>query len=307
MLGADFLNLDFAALRTLRTVYRLNSFSAAAQELGVNQSTISYTIERLRRAFDDRLFVRQGSAIVPTSRCSAMMADIDHIWTEAERVAEPQSFDPSAMTGSFTIMATFLSRAAIMPRVARKIAGAAPDLHIKLVSGFASARDELLKGRIDIALTPIEIDDSGVYRQNLLTDQYACAINGQNDLATQEFGLKEYANARHLVVNYGPSWQPLYLKKLKEQGLDVKVAFTTGDPADIPHLLQGSDMISTVPSWIARQFPQSIAVRPCPVLAKTEIKMYWTAGADRSPISMWIRNLIATSVQEMSQEFSELT
>ena len=65
-LNEDLLNLDFNALRTLRQVFRFGSFSKAADAIGVKQSTVSYTIDRLRKALDDQLFVRQGGRNVPT-------------------------------------------------------------------------------------------------------------------------------------------------------------------------------------------------------------------------------------------------
>ena len=43
---SDSLFIDFAALRTMRVVFDQTSFSKAAELLGVNQSTISYTIDR---------------------------------------------------------------------------------------------------------------------------------------------------------------------------------------------------------------------------------------------------------------------
>ena len=50
--------VDFRALETLQLVYRRMSFTAAAAELNIKQSSVSYTIDRLRKAFSDQLFVR---------------------------------------------------------------------------------------------------------------------------------------------------------------------------------------------------------------------------------------------------------
>lgn len=203
MIGAGLLNIDFAALRTLRTVYRLNSFTDAAAELDVNQSTISYTVERLRRALDDQLFVRQAGGLVATDRCQAVMATVDQIWSEAERLASPGSFDPVKTTETISVSATFLSRAAIMPRVLQCILDAAPNLQVVINSGFASARQGLIDGTVDIALTPVNIEESGVHRRVLLQDQYVCAMSPENKLAEQELTLERYAKASHLFIDYG--------------------------------------------------------------------------------------------------------
>ena len=70
------LAMDFAALRTLRLLYENRSFTETAEVLGVNQSAVSYTIEKLRRAFSDPLFFRQGGRVVPTERCGIIVATV---------------------------------------------------------------------------------------------------------------------------------------------------------------------------------------------------------------------------------------
>ena len=82
----NLLNLDFNALRTLRQVYRHGSFSKAADTIGVKQSTVSYTIDRLRNALDDQLFVRQGGRNVPTSRCNELIPIVESVLAHAERM-----------------------------------------------------------------------------------------------------------------------------------------------------------------------------------------------------------------------------
>ena len=62
-------SIDLAALSMLSLVFEKKSFSAAAESLGASQSTVSYTVEKLRKTFNDPLFVRKGEKIVPTLRC----------------------------------------------------------------------------------------------------------------------------------------------------------------------------------------------------------------------------------------------
>ena len=65
----DTFNLDFRALSTFLAVLDEGSVSRAAVRLGVTQSAVSHTLERLRQALGDPLFVKSGRGIVPT-RCA---------------------------------------------------------------------------------------------------------------------------------------------------------------------------------------------------------------------------------------------
>ncbi|WP_277869670.1 MULTISPECIES: LysR family transcriptional regulator [unclassified Shewanella] len=50
------------------TVLEENSVSKAAERLGVTQSAVSHTLDKLRVTFDDPLFVRSGLSIDATRR-----------------------------------------------------------------------------------------------------------------------------------------------------------------------------------------------------------------------------------------------
>ncbi len=90
----EILALDFASLKTLELVYRHGSFAAAAAELGMNPSSVSYTIERVRKATNDRLFVRQSGRIVPTDHCSKLMKSVELILRETEEFRDEADFEP---------------------------------------------------------------------------------------------------------------------------------------------------------------------------------------------------------------------
>ena len=104
------LAMDFAALRTLRLLYENRSFTETAEVLGVNQSAVSYTIEKLRRAFSDPLFFRQGGRVVPTERCGIIVTSVMRMLDEIEALATPVSFDPAAAEQTVTTGVSARSR-----------------------------------------------------------------------------------------------------------------------------------------------------------------------------------------------------
>ena len=61
--------IDFFALRVLSMVFELKSFSAAADALGVNQSVVSYAVNRMRDVFDDPLFSFSSNSKSSGSMC----------------------------------------------------------------------------------------------------------------------------------------------------------------------------------------------------------------------------------------------
>ena len=68
MNGFDHLSLDGNTLRTFLTVLDEASVTRAAERLGVSQSAVSHTLDKLRATFNDPLFIRVGRGIEPTAR-----------------------------------------------------------------------------------------------------------------------------------------------------------------------------------------------------------------------------------------------
>jgi len=129
----NLLNLDFNALRTLRLVFRLGSFSAAAEALDVKQSTVSYTIERLRKTLGDPLIVRQGGRNEPTVRCREVIPIIDRILAEADSLQSAGGFDPARVKADVVILAATTVTNNLMPPVLRRILTDAPGISLSIL------------------------------------------------------------------------------------------------------------------------------------------------------------------------------
>jgi DNA-binding transcriptional LysR family regulator len=92
---SSLLDLDLATLETMAQVYRLGSFTAAADKLGVTQPTVSYSINRLRKVTGDPLFIRLGGKTTATERCRKLIPAVRRILADAGALTEPEKFDPT--------------------------------------------------------------------------------------------------------------------------------------------------------------------------------------------------------------------
>jgi molybdenum-dependent DNA-binding transcriptional regulator ModE len=60
--------VDLNLLVALDAIRTAGSVTKAANRLGVNQSSVSHQLGRLRELFGDELFVRSGTGMIPTPR-----------------------------------------------------------------------------------------------------------------------------------------------------------------------------------------------------------------------------------------------
>lgn len=68
----NYLGLGGYTLRTFLTVLKEVSVSKAAIRLGVSQSAVSHTLDKLGLTFNDPLFVREGRGIIATAKALSL-------------------------------------------------------------------------------------------------------------------------------------------------------------------------------------------------------------------------------------------
>ncbi len=287
---------DFAALRTLRLVFDHGSFSVAAEVLDVNQSNVSYTIDRLRKAFRDPLFVRQGGGIAATDRCREIVDVSVQILEQFESIADPVVFDPSTTKETFTIACNYYERQTIIPLLVRELRRRAPGVALELVMSSAKGTAMLKRAEADMLIGPIRPDENGLFCRRLMSEHYVCVMDRSNPLSSGELSLEAYVGANHAVVTYGGNWRSGYLTQLDAQGLQLNRTLSLPSPANLQEVVAGTDLVATVPSRIALSYGEDVHVCVCPCAAPFEIDLIWTSRTHHSTKHKWLRDLIADKV-----------
>jgi DNA-binding transcriptional LysR family regulator len=285
--------IDFAAIRTLRLVSELGSFSRAAEALGTNQSTVSYTMDRLRAAFHDQLFVRQRGGIAPTPRCAEIVERASHLLDAFEGLVQPVNFDPATASGRVTIVCNYYERSVILPRTIAEIRRRAPRLIVEIKTAGSEGLVTLKRGEADLLVGPYEVHNESFYHRHLLDDHYVCVMQQNHPLAGPRMRLDDYVKASHAVVTYGGTWRSGYLKELDRRGLSLNEVIAVPSISDLTHILPGTDLISTVPSRISSNLAKSVVTTPCPFPEPFQIGMTWTSRTQHSAAHTWLRQLLA--------------
>ena len=292
-------SIDFSALRTLELVHAHGSFSRAAETLNVTQSSVSYTIERLRQALGDPLFVRQGGQMVSTQKCDDLVGQASMILSEFNRMTMPVDFDPATAQGTITIACNFYERAIILPHIIRVLRDKAPGLKLHVVSSFSQGRQRLSQGESDILLGPMKITEGGFFGRKILTDNYSVICAADNDLTLGDLTAESYSALPQIVVTYGAQWKSQFLIDMERMGLTPNAVLEVPSPAMIPELVQGTDLIATVPTRVAAALKGRVKHAACPIDAPFDVMAYWTERTHKSPMHKWLREQLSIIVSQL--------
>ena len=71
-------SFDLNLFVIMNSIYTEGSLTKAAEVVGITQPAVSNALSRLRDKFDDELFVRTGSGMVPTQKTENIIKDIQN-------------------------------------------------------------------------------------------------------------------------------------------------------------------------------------------------------------------------------------
>lgn len=289
---SNLLGVDFAALDTLCRVHRELSFTRAAEAIGVNQSAVSYTIDKLRQTFKDPLFVKQGGRQVATERCEVIVRGAQNLLEEYRSLVEPASFTPETAEAEFVIACNYYERLLIIPHVARQLGREAPNIRLSIINSSSDGNRLLLGSEADVVIGPNIPIISGFYAEDLFQEHYVCLMDRAHPSAAADLSLEQYLALRHILVTYGGNWRSSYIEALAADGHHLNVGIEIPSPAGIDDLISGSDYVATITQRMAERIGRFHAITPCPVPAPFSIALVWAAKTHASPLHRWIRSRI---------------
>lgn len=288
----DPLRTDFHALQILVSVHRHSSIRAAADALGLSQSTVSYTVERLRDSFGDPLFVRLGRSIEPTDRCNIIVRGAEALIRDFEALTISDRFDPSTATDRLVFSCNFYERATFLPAIVRRLNSEAPHVRLSVVQANSDGHRQLEDGMCDVVVAPMQAHPSGFHSRRLLTERYACFVSPDSPFARHGITLDDYAQARHVVVRPSLGWRPYFTEELERLGFSLEATLEVPSFADLDRIIMNTDLVLTATDGVARIFPNLVVI-PAPFHCEFPVEMSWAGRTHNAPAHRWLRNLIA--------------
>ena len=293
----NMLSVDFAALDVLCRLHATGSFTRTAEALGVNQSAVSYRIDKLRQVFGDPLFVKEAGRQVPTRRCDAIVAGARGLLEDYRALALPEAFDPASARADVTIACNYYERLLLIPTIARHLRDIAPGIRLTVTNASSDGPQRLIDDEADLLLGPLQEAGSGVYAERLFDDHYLCLADAGHPCAGSAPSLETYLSLDHILITYDGSWKSRYLQELEAMGHRLQAAMRVPSPAGVAQLVSGTRLVATVPARLGNLIGTGQGRFACPVPAPFPLGLTWTARTHSSALHRWLRTRIAQLVR----------
>ncbi|WP_172801982.1 LysR family transcriptional regulator [Agrococcus carbonis] len=290
----DLRRVDLNLLVVFQVLCQERHVTRTAVKLNLSQSAVSAALARLRRLFDDPLFVRERSSMVPTSKALAISSRVGPTLASlVDLIFEDVAFDPHRSQHVFHLAMSDDLEMVLGPWLVRErlAQGWAVDFAIHQTSS-ARWRQALEDRRIDtvVCLSPAERAAS-FQSESLFSGGYLCLFDA-DALGVRTISRQQYLEGHHVRVAFDlqRGWVD---ERLASLGHARKALCTISHFAGLAPLLRSVPAVATIPEHAARALAATTGLATSPVPIETprfSISAIWGTRTDTAPESVWLRD-----------------
>ena len=290
-------NFDFRLFAVIKELHRTRSVSQVAEHLELTQSAISMSLAKLRKYFNDPLFVRTSQGMEPTPRA----VQIIRILGQAENILQTafdQSdlFCPQTSDRVFRIQSTDAAQVTLVPTLMCHLREVAPSVRIDLQRIGSDTPKLLESGELDLAVGFMPPMGSGYCHQRLFNERFVCATRLCHPRIGEMLTLEEFEVEDHLAITtlgtgHGVIERILELKKIRR-----RVALEVPSFLGIASILEVNDYLVILPEQLAQHLTSSGAFKVFPLpfdVPSYPIMQHWHERYSQDASSRWLRNVMA--------------
>ncbi|MDE2372311.1 MAG: LysR family transcriptional regulator [Burkholderiales bacterium] len=292
----DAVQLDIKLLQLFELIYRTHSVTRAAEQLGLSQPTVSIWLGKLRRQFDDPLFVRTSMGMLPTPRAEALITTAREVLESWRRLlADPPAFDPAAATRRFRVCMTDASHITLLPQLLAHVRALAPAVQLVVTRIDGDTARALEAGDADVAIGYVPWLEAGFYQQALYPQDWVCLANRNHPRIAKVLSLRAYRSEAHVSITAGTGAQ-LLEQALARQATALRVVLELPGFLGLGGVIAASDLVATLPRHIGETLAGMAGLRvlACPLdVPSFTVKQHWHARFHEDPGNRWLRGVMA--------------
>lgn len=303
----DLHRIDLNLLVALDALITEGGVTRAAQRLNLSQSAMSATLSRLRRLFNDPLFVREGRGVTPTPLAESLRRPVrDALDQVRDVVLRGEVFDPTSFERTFRIMANDYVQATFLRPLIVRLAAENPGARLNFTGAFEEPHDHLQNNLTDMAIIPMEVwEGHHIYPHEVLYEErYLVAADRDHPDIGDTISYEQFTTLPFIATASGlqTSFSEIQLDALGvPRNTAIVTAFAVG-----PMLLRGTRMIMLIQERLGEELADKYRLKllepPIPELKPLSEALVWTSRTDRDPAHLWLRQRIIDSARELRRD-----
>src|SRR5258706_1090811 len=291
------LDVDLKLLTIFQEIFRTRSVSQAAENLRVSQPTVSVGLAKLRKRFNDPLFVRTSAGMEPTPLANELLTPVaEALGLLAYALRHQIVFDPKKSDRCFRICMTDISQIVLLPRLLNHLKEVAPSIRIEVINISATTPTLLESGEADLAIGFMPQLEAGFYQQQLFTQGLVCMLRKDHPRIGERLSLRMFVEELHMQVTTSGTGHWIIDKVLQEKQVQRKIALRVPSFLGIASIVANTDSLAIIPELLGDALLPSANVKvlkPPINFPSYAVKQHWHERYHHDPRNRWLRSVVA--------------
>ena len=289
----DTSKLDYQQLRVFDTLLDERSVTKTAKRLALTQPTVSAVLKKLRRQFDDPLFIRAQRGVTPTVKAESMAIEVREILDRIESLGAEPVFNPHSEERRFSIVARDFSQVVIMDPFIKMLNRDYPKIQLVIhAMPMADAVDRMAGATVDLSISSLRYAPPHLEQYPILQEPYYCVVDQASKLAQKEtltaedLKTHDHVSASAMSFVVGDPVSELF----EAEGVERVVKIAVDGYVLVPRMLQGTEYIAVVPESLIRCSNFPLKAYPMPIkFPDLRIALLWNQRVQNEPGNNWLR------------------
>ncbi|MDD9301280.1 MAG: LysR family transcriptional regulator [Desulfobacter sp.] len=299
----DWLSLDGKSLRVFITVMEVGTITGAADRLGITQSAVSHTVEKLRKILGDPLFIRAGRTISPTVYAQQIVEKVEKILDQLQGLVQTASFSPAESEIDLVIAANDFQSSLLMPLFYEQVKKKLKRFTLKVISPHLPSAELLRDKKCDLAIVGFSPDAPDIIQRALFTMNTVVFYDPAVRKAPKN--MRDYLNSKHIGLSFLQNFKGGIDDYLITRGQQRQVDIFAPNFSSVATYLKGTDMLATLPSLMALTEMRGFACSPLPFqFLSGKMNMIWHQSYQEDEPHKWLRKQMVKVVNAILEKES---
>ncbi|MGR5236014.1 LysR family transcriptional regulator [Vibrio alfacsensis] len=296
-------DFDMNLLRVFVSVCQTGSFTKAAEELDLTQSSVSNAIRRLKASLGNELFVRAGRGIEMTNYGKSLFKQVEpSVMLLTSAIEETETFDPSTSKRTFSVYAL----ESVLPQLQMRLKALLQGSHItvtlrELPSNEEDIIDALILEKVDLVLDVMNPRLASLRSMVVSEDQICCIARSDHPrIKNNRIDRDTFFAEEHAFLNVRRFKQTLTDYLAEEVLPHRKMGSEHTSMMGMMACVAQSDFIGINSVRLISQYKERFGLQllevPFPVRS-TKVHMIWSTKFENNKANQWLRQLIIAAEQ----------
>ena len=284
--------LDLNLLKSLNALVNERHVGRAADVMNVSQSAMSHSLARLRRVFNDKLFIRTSKGIEPTQRTLQLIGPLNTVLAGIDKLLIPKAFDLQKAEVKLTIQTHDFILSTFFPELINRVRKSAPNMTLDIGYINSTSYRDLDQGTVDFLIGSGLKATPKLLQRKLTEEPIVCVMDSNHPLvdSLDETTVFDYPHIKFKLLSERDD--PVSAYAASKDDLCRKVRLNTESLGIQIHQIAGTDLIAFLPLSIAKQgaLQYGLHIEASPFdLVDVPVLAIWHERQQNNPLHQWFR------------------